>query len=63
MSEQEYYARDLALCVAINEAHGKCIAAEREIFAANIEMQKLNKERVALRQEFLNYKLGGQHHD
>lgn len=63
MSEQEYNARDLALCIEINEAHNKCIAAERELFAANIEMQKLNKERIVLRQCYLKHNQGGQSYD
>ena len=62
MSEQEFLARDAALLIEINEERQICINAERQILDANMRMQKLNKERIVLRQQYAREK-GGQHHD
>ena len=62
MSEQEFLARDAALLIEINEERETCINAERQILSANMRMQKLNKERIVLRQQYAQEK-GGQHHD
>lgn len=65
MTENEFMARDCALLIEINEERQICINAERQILDANMRMQKLNKERLALRQEYARnkYPKGGQHHD
>lgn len=65
MTEHEFLARDAALLIEINEEREVCITAERLILDANMRMQKLNKERLALRQEYARnkYPKGGQHHD
>ena len=62
MTEQEFLARDAALLIEINEERDICINAERMILDANMRMQKLNKERIVLRQQYAREK-GGQHHD
>lgn len=62
MTEQEFLARDAALLIEINEERDICINAERQILDANMRMQKLNKERIVLRQQYAREK-GGQHHD
>ena len=62
MTEQEFLARDCALLIEISEERGICINAERQILDANMRMQKLNKERIVLRQQYAREK-GGQHHD
>lgn len=62
MTEQEFLAHDAALLIEINEEREICINAERQILDANMRMQKLNKERIVLRQQYAREK-GGQHHD
>lgn len=62
MTEHEFLARDAALLIEINEEREICINAERQILDANMRMQKLNKERIVLRQQYAREK-GGQHHD
>ena len=63
MSEQEYYARDLALMVEINEYRKQCDAAHYTIYDANIHITQLELERVKLRQEYAVLKHGGQNND
>ena len=62
MTEHEFLARDCALLIEIEEERQICINAERQTLDANMRMQKLNKERIVLRQQYAREK-GGQHHD
>lgn len=63
MSKQEFAARDLALCIELNEERKLCTTAQKEIWQANVRMQDLYKQRMMLRQEYYNSKQGGQNND
>ena len=63
MSKQEFYAREHALLIEINEQQERCAKAQGEIYDANVQITLINKARLALRQKYLNSKFGGQNHD
>ena len=63
MSEQEFAARDLALCIELNEQRKRCNNAQLDIFNANLTMTRIQEDRIKLRQEYYNSKQGGQNND
>ena len=63
MSEQEFAARDLALCIELDEQRRRCNKAQAEIWNANMAMTDIQEDRIKLRQEYYNSKQGGQNND
>lgn len=73
MSEQEFLARDAALLIEINEKQKNIESAYQTLWAANVDITKLQAERIKLRhvyerrniplRQIKNRNLGGQNHD